>query len=120
LDVAARLLELEKRFWTASGHRDQYEENLASDAVHVFPGWGITDRERVLGAVADADPWQTFTIDDPQVVSLSEDSAAVVYTARAQRAGRPPYVAAMTSVYRRTGDDWELVVHQQTPLDEEP
>lgn len=110
------LLELEEEFWRAAGDRGRYEANLADDAVHVFPGWGITEREPVLEAVAGVDPWERFSIDDPSVVELSDDVVALVYTARAQRAGQDEYRAAMTTVYRRRDDGWELVLHQQTPL----
>jgi hypothetical protein len=117
MDTAAELLALEEVFWRAAGgDRDSYEANLASDAVHVFPGWGVTDRERVLRAVENEEPWESFTIDDPQVVSLGEDAAALIYTTRANRAGQTPYVAAITTVYRHQGGSWQLVVHQQTPL----
>ena len=70
----------------------------------------------MLEAVETVEPWQTFSIDDPVLAPLGDDAAALVYTARAQRAGREPYVAAMTSVYRRAGESWELLIHQQTPL----
>jgi hypothetical protein len=110
------LLRLEEGFWRAAGNRERYEANLAPDAVHVFPGWGVTDLETVLASVAEVDPWETFTIDKPHLVALADDVAALVYTARAKRAGRDPYLAAMTSVYRRMPDGWELVLHQQTPL----
>jgi hypothetical protein len=116
MDTKATLVALEERFWQAAGDREGYEANLAHDAAHVFPGWGITDRERVLESVASVEPWQSFTMDDLQFVPLGDDAAALVYKTHAQRAGQPPYVAAMTSVYRRTGTGWELVVHHQTPL----
>ncbi len=117
MDTETTLLRLEETFWRASGDREGYEANLATDAVHVFPGWGITDRDSVLAAVAEAEPWETFTIDDPQVVPLGDAAAAVVYEARARRTGQAPYVAAMTSVYRRQDGRWQLVLHQQTPLE---
>ena len=110
------LLALEEGFWRAAGDRSAYTAHLADDAVHVFPGWGVADPERVLQAVETVEPWQTFSIDDPVLVPLGEEAAALVYTARAQRAGQEPYVAAMTSVYRRAGANWQLVVHQQTAL----
>jgi predicted GH43/DUF377 family glycosyl hydrolase len=111
------LLALEKGFWRAAGHRDSYAAHLAADAVHVFPGWGATaDNERVLQAVATVEPWESFSIEDPRVVALGEQAAALVYTAHAQRAGQDEYVAAMTSVYRHTDEGWQLVIHQQTPL----
>jgi len=51
------------------------------------------------------------------VLALSDDTAALVYRAHAKRQDQPPYEAAITSVYRRRSGSWELVVHQQTPLD---
>jgi hypothetical protein len=116
MELARTLLALEEDFWRASGDRDRYEANLAADAVHVFPGWGIADPDRVLSAVEAVEPWETFEIEDAKVVRLGDDAAAIVYHARARRAGQPEYVAAIISVYRRRDDAWELVLHQQTPL----
>jgi ketosteroid isomerase-like protein len=110
------LLALEEGFWRAAGDSAAYEAHLASDAEHVFPGWGVTPRQAVLEAVAEVEPWERFDMGDPAYVELGDSAAALVYTARAKRAGDDEYVAAMTSVYRRTGDGWELVIHQQTPL----
>ena len=117
LSILDELLTLEERFWRAAGSRNAYASHLADDAVHVFPGWGATtDNERVLEAVDEVEPWETFAIDDPRLVELGEGAAALVYTARARRVGQDEYVAAMSSVYRRAADGWELVIHQQTPL----
>lgn len=111
------LLLLEEGFWRAAGSRDSYAVHLADDAVHVFPGWGLTaENERVLQAVESVEPWETFSIDDLQFVDLGPTAAALVYTAHAHRAGQDEYVAAMTSVYRRIDDGWKLVIHQQTPV----
>jgi ketosteroid isomerase-like protein len=117
MELKPTLIELERRLWRAAGDRDRYADDLADDAVHVLPGWGVADREEVLGGVADADPWADFAIDEPQVIRLDDGAAALVYTATAHREGGPEYAAAITSVYRRDDDGaWRLVVHQQTPL----
>ena len=116
MDTAA-LVAAEERFWLAAGDRGSYAAQLAPDAVHVFPGWGVAEREAVLQGVADARPWESFTIDDPRLVPLGPDAAALVYTTRATRGGDPAYHAAITSVYRRTAGAWRLVLHQQTPID---
>jgi hypothetical protein len=109
------LLALEERFWRAA--RDAFAVHLADDSVHVFPGWGVTrDNERLLQAIESVDPWASFELLEPILLELGEGAAALVYTARAHRAGQDEYVAGMTSVYRRTGDGWKLVIHQQTPL----
>jgi len=111
------LLDLEEGFWRSAGDRDAYSAHLADDAIHVFPGWGVTaENERVLEAVESVEPWETFSIDDIHVVDLGEGVTALAYTAHAKRAGQDEYVAAMTSVYRRADAGWKLVIHQQTPL----
>lgn len=109
------LVEVVERFWRAAGDRSAYEQALAPDAVHVFAGLGVSDRGTVLQGVEQATPWESFEFADPRAVELG-DAAALVYTARANRPGEDPYVAAVTSVYRRVGTAWELVLHQQTPL----
>src|SRR6187551_1162263 len=112
LSMRGELLALEEGFWRAAGHRDAYAAHLADDAVHVFPGWGVTgDNERVLQAVDAVEPWETFAIENLRVVELGEHVAALVYTAHARRAGQGEYVAAVTSVYRRAGVGWQLVIH---------
>jgi hypothetical protein len=116
MDVRRELLRIEEDLWRAAGDRDRYGTSLAADAIHVFPGWGIATREAVLRGVAEADPWKTFSIRDPEVLVLSDETAALVYRARAQRRDEPPYTAAITSVYRRRSGSWELVIHQQTAL----
>jgi ketosteroid isomerase-like protein len=112
---ARELVALEELFWRAAGDRDAYASHLAGDALHVFPGWGVAERGAVLDGVAAAAPWTSFSIDEPRLVPLGDDAAALVYTARARRAG-DEYRAAVTSVYRRHDGGWRLVVHQQTPL----
>ena len=116
MNVRRELLEVEEEFWQAAGDRERYATNLAADAIHVFPGWGVAEREAVLCGVAEAEPWKTFSIDDPDVLILSDESAALVYRTRAQRVNEPPYEAAITSVYRRCDGSWKLALHQQTPL----
>jgi hypothetical protein len=117
--VSARdeLVAAEEALWRAAGDRSAYEPGVAADVLHVFPGLGIVEREPVLGAVARAEPWQDFTLDDLRVVELGQGVAALVYTAEASRASGQTYRAAMTSVYRREGCVWKLVLHQQTPLE---
>jgi hypothetical protein len=110
------LIQIEEQFWRAAGDRDAYASGLSADALHVFPGLGVLEREAVLDSVADAEPWESFSIDDPRLVELGPDIAVLVYNARAQRAGAEPYEAAISSVYQRDGDAWRLTLHQQTPL----
>jgi hypothetical protein len=116
MGLETTLLELEEAFWRAAGDRERYEQGLAADALHVFPGFGIVDWESALAGVAEAEPWTEFAIKEPQVVPLGESAAAIVYEARAIRAAGTPYEAAVASLYRRENGSWHLVLHQQTPL----
>jgi hypothetical protein len=116
LALKSDLVELERRFWRSAGDATAYAEWLAPDAVHVFPGWGVVDRTAALEGVDGAGPWEAFRIDDPRVVQLGVDTAALVYVAEARRPSEGTYRAAIASVYRRTSGGWQLVLHQQTPL----
>jgi hypothetical protein len=84
----------------------------------MLPGMGVVGRAELLEGVAEASPWTTFAIDDPQLVPLGDASAAIVYTARATRGSDAEYRAAITSVYRHDTDDVVLCLHQQTPFPE--
>jgi hypothetical protein len=111
------LEELERRGWEALCGPDGaafYDEVMADDGLMVFPGT-ILDRDASLAAIASAAPWASFELIDVQAVELSADAGLVTYRAVAQRPGRPPYEALMTSVYSRREGAWRLVLHQQTP-----
>jgi hypothetical protein len=109
------LLVIEESFWGAAGDAARYAAHLAPDALHVFPGMGVLDRDAVLAGVAGAEPWESVEMLEPRFVELGDDAAALVYAAHATRAAGEAYEVGITSVYRRRGGRWELVLHQQTP-----
>jgi hypothetical protein len=113
-----RLLELEEQGWRALSSPDPVkfcEEWLAGDAVLIVPGM-VIDRGTFLKALADEQPWARHHIEEPRVVQVTDDSAALVYRVTAQREGQPEFAALMTSVYVKRADRWQLVLHQQTPM----
>jgi hypothetical protein len=113
------LMELEEQGWRAlstegDAGKKFYASVLREDAVMLLPGgMRIVGRERVLQSLG-AQPWNSFRIENAQVVSLSTNAATLVYTVAAQRKGSEPYVALISSTYVRA-ETWQLVVHQQTP-----
>jgi hypothetical protein len=116
------LLALEEQAWqalSAGSARQFYGRNLAPQALMVFPS-GVLTREQALSSLDSAPPWASYRIDDAQVVVLTEDSALLTYSARAQRTGEAPYLARMTTVFVREpgSDDWLTAFHQQTPISE--
>ena len=111
-------VELEHKGWQAlSGENgaEFYDAFLADEAMMVLP-FGILDRDACVEAIAAAPPWLSFDLSDMRVVVLSDDSAMVVYKARAQREGLPEYRAVMNTTYVRRDGEWLIAFHQQTPL----
>jgi len=113
------LLDLEERGWQAlaAGRGPEfYDEVCAPDAVMLFPGGMVLDRDDAIEGLRQAPPWASYELTDARVVPLDDDAAVVVYRATAQRDGDEPYRAAMSSTYVRRGGEWRLAVHQQTPV----
>lgn len=108
---------LERRLWL-EGH-STFEAVLARDARLVFP-WptGVLDRAATLAALRDAPRWREVEFAARHAIALGADAALLVYAVRACHDGdSDAYTASCTSAYRRVGDAWQLVLHQQTPDD---
>ncbi len=121
-DLLQTLVALEHQAWQALSQgtgADFYERTLTPDALMVFP-FGLLDREATIASLHDAPPWTSYQIDDPRVITLTDASAVLTYTATAQRADDAPYLARMTTVFVREpgSDDWLTAFHQQTPISE--
>ena len=115
MDLMETLLDLERRFWDAAGDVGHYEKHFADDGMMAFHV-GILDKPTILDAMEGAVPWRSATIDEPRLVHVDHEVAALVYTTEAVAADNASYRAAITSVYAYRNGDWTLVLHQQTPL----
>ena len=82
----------------------------------VFPGGMIIEGKKAILESMGAQPWKSFQLKEPRMLSLSEDAAVTVYKATAQREGNAPYVALISSAYTRSEGQWKLALHQQTPV----
>lgn len=109
-----QLLELERRFWRAAGNADFYRSRFADDGRCVF-GFGTMDKQATINSMASAEPWTTFDLQDISLVTLTPEAAALTYSASATRQGQDPYEATVSSVYVHRDDEWQLILHQQTP-----
>lgn len=115
------LIELEKQGWRAlpsegEAGKDFYSSVLAEDAVMLFPGGILIDgKENILESIG-SQPWESFEIEDPRVIRLSEDAGVLAYKVSAQREGSDLYVALVSSIYVLDQGTWRLVFHQQTPV----
>lgn len=116
MSLSEQLIELEAQFWRAAGDPEFYRDRFADDGVMAFHV-GIMTKTRIMQSISGADRWESFTIDDPHVVAISDNVASITYSTVANRVGsQEKYLAAITSVYADRGDGWKLVLHQQTPL----
>lgn len=115
------LIELEEQGWQAlssDGNAAQtfYDAVLHDDAVMFFPGgMRLEGKQLILESLA-AQPWKTYQIEAPRILSLSEKAALLAYKVRAQREGDEPYEALIGSTYTQVGGQWKLIFHQQTPV----
>jgi hypothetical protein len=117
---AQPLIDLERAGWEAlcDGTAGKfYDDVMTSDALMILANGQVMSRDQVVAALSDAPTWASFGMDEPQIVPVGDEAAALVYVGRAVRdSDAPPFVAAMTSVYVRDGGDWKLAVYQQTPV----
>ncbi|HLS49789.1 MAG TPA: nuclear transport factor 2 family protein [Actinomycetaceae bacterium] len=115
----AELLQLEHDGWTSlcrGNGAEFYGELMTSSGLMVLAHGLALDRAAVLASLDDAPTWDTYAIEDEQLVDISEHAAALVYTGRATRAGEAEFRALMSSVYTRVAGRWRLVLYQQTPI----
>ncbi|MGE2832401.1 nuclear transport factor 2 family protein [Mycobacterium sp. SMC-4] len=117
--LADELLALEHSGWKSlcDGTGDQfYGELMTDDAVMVLANGMVMDRATVTSSLGQSPPWQRYEISDVRLIAIGEDTAALVYTGKGWRDGQDePFAAAMSSVYHRAGQDWKLVLYQQSP-----
>jgi hypothetical protein len=121
MDQDHELIELEQRGWAALAAGEGaafYDEVCADEALMVFPGGMLLDRQGAVEGLRDAPGWASWEMADARVLPIGDGTtaAAVVYRATAQRSDEPPYRALMSSTYVRQGGSWRLALHQQSPL----
>ncbi len=118
-ELKETLLGIERRGWDSlceSTGGSFYGSLMADDAVMVLANGAVMDRESVVASLEHAPAWRTYSIADVRLVHSGPDSAALVYEGTGYRAAdEPAFVGVMSSVYRRMGEEWRLVLYQQTP-----
>lgn len=114
MSVDADLIELEHGFWDAAGDGDFYRKHMAEDGLCLVTP-GIMNRAATAEAIDHAQPWTSHEFLDLVTFTHGESGATLCYRAEAQR-GDVHYQAAISTTYRRTDEGWQLLVHQQTPL----
>jgi ketosteroid isomerase-like protein len=114
------LMAYERRFWESASDLSLYQSVFAEDGLAVFAMQdGLMDKTKILASISNGEQWASYRLANVQLVSLGADSAAIVYEASGDRPGRDQYRAFIVSTYRRDGDGWKLVIHQQSPVPQE-
>ncbi len=120
--IMDELLELETAGWDSlcegTGH-EFYGDNMTQRGLMILANGMIMDRPTVAKALAEAPPWDEYSIDDPELITLGDATHALVYTGTARRDGEDDFVGTMTSVYVQHHRTWELALYQQ-PRKPEP
>ncbi len=111
-DLLTVLLDIEKRAWEAADARDVefYRDYLSPEALVISP-LGVLDKEGIVRDIVE-NPHElaAYTITDPKVVPLGEESAVLAYIV--SLGGQTLFVS---TVYARNDGRWRAAFHQRTP-----
>ena len=116
MDLSKHLLHLENRLLSRAVREDAAElaRLIADDFVEFGASGGIWNKSDVLEALQQ----QVFaqrTVSQFTLKQLSEDSALVTYHCHTVAGGqRVPADSLRSSVWRRQGEQWQMVFHQGT------
>ena len=115
MELIEELLKLDYGFWNATQDPDFYRDHMADDGLAVF-SMGVMAKDAAIASTSgdQVTAWTDIRIEDPRLLQLTDDVAALVYKGSAKRDGEP-YSAHSTSVYVRRDGDWKLAIHQQSP-----
>lgn len=112
MDIS-KLWEMEKEFWLSGP--DFYGSSMAPDARMVFPPpVGILAGEEIVEGLKQGPRWQSVDFDEKTETSLGV-AAVLAYKATGNKDGEDPYIALCASTYVKSGGNWVLLAHQQTP-----
>ena len=111
------LWKVEEEFWR--GDEAYYEKALAPNATMVFPApAGIMDRVNTVQAIRNAPRWQSVELRDTRCLTAAGQTRILVYRVVATRSqDHASYEALCSWVYIQVKNTWQLLLHQQTPLE---
>ena len=112
------LVALEHRLWTNDA--DTYDRQLAGDALLAFAETGVISKDTAIEAIRrenrEGRRWADVAFEDVATLPLGVDSALLTYRVHARWANEVSGITALaSSVYVKSGGEWKLAFHQQTP-----
>lgn len=111
------LLALEHAGWDSLCRSDGgtfYGRLMTVDGLMLLVNGTVLSRDDVVASLDGAPPWASYALTDERLLPLGDDVTALIYRARAERDGEPPFTAIMTSTYRLVDGEIRLALYQQT------
>ncbi|WP_319531502.1 DUF4440 domain-containing protein [uncultured Cohaesibacter sp.] len=106
---------MEEQFWLLGP--DYYAGHLAQNARMIFPDpVGIIENGNIIEMLRQAPRWRSVEISERSQARL-EETIILAYHAVGVRDSGATYKAYCSSIYVKTEGDWQLLAHQQTPID---
>jgi hypothetical protein len=102
---------LEERFWLEGS--DVYDDLLDPACLMAFPSMGVMRAADVLDSLKQAPRWSSVQMSNRAIGRAGDAVIVAGYDAEGRRGDAEPYRCLCTSTYRRDGDRWKLVQHQQ-------
>ena len=106
---------MEESLWTGdAGHMGAIVDPAC---LMVFPDpAGIMAAEAALEGLKSAPRWDKVMMTGRQIARPGDGLLILAYKAVGTRSAAADYTALCSSTYRRDGERWRLVQHQQTPF----
>jgi hypothetical protein len=115
--MSTTVLDIERSFWESSGDQEFYEAHVADEGKFIL-SMGVMTKDEVVASMAHAEPWDTYEMVELVEVPITDDVVGLVYEATGRwEPGGDGYHAHILSVYRQVDGEWQLILHQQTPVD---
>jgi hypothetical protein len=112
------LIQLEDAGWRSLCEQTGsafYGSLMTENALMILANGSVMTRDQVVKALAHAPAWDSYSIDDPATVPISDGAFALTYKGSGE-SGSLDFHGIMTSLYVRAGSDWKLALYQQTPI----
>ncbi|ACP25783.1 hypothetical protein NGR_c20200 [Sinorhizobium fredii NGR234] len=104
----------ERRLWLEGA--GVYQQLLDDECLMAFAPVGILSGAEIIRALDGAPRWLDVEMTEQRSARPNDSVLVLAYRADARRDPDVSYAAYCTSTYARTGEDWRLIQHQQTPI----
>lgn len=108
--------DCEEMFWI--GGEEFYNSWLDPNCLMIFPKpTGFLRGDAIVDSLKHVPRWNSVIMMNKHIIRHGDHLVLLAYEARGDwQQEDKDYSALCGSVYKKTGDNWRLVHHQQTPL----